>query len=391
MLKFSRPVFTSGNHLTLLRCGKEYFPALLAAIAAAKQEIHLESYIFAKDAVGEAVSLALLAAVRRGVVVRVVVDGFGARNFAQDFLGTLTAGGVHCLLYRRELDPWQFKRRRLRRLHRKLVVIDGTTAFVGGINIVDDHNAPPGLAPRFDFAVQVRGQVVGQIHAAMRRLWEALTWARKQKRYRLPRAPLLAQATGTQVAAFLRRDNLLHRHDIAGAYLHAIEHAQSHILIANAYFLPGRRLRQALCAAAKRGVRVRLLIQGEQESDHRFLHFATQAMYHYLLEAGCEIFEYRQSFLHAKVAVIDQNWATVGSSNIDPFSLLLAQEGNLLVHDQGFAHTLRQELEHAIQTGANPIPPNTPRRPWWQRAWRWSCYELIRISIGLVGRAGQEW
>jgi cardiolipin synthase len=152
------------------------------------------------------------------------------------------------------------------------------------------------------------------------------------RRYRVTEACRpISGARGEQTAAFLVRDNILHRRDIEEAYLEAIAAAQQDILLANAYFLPGRRFRRALHDAVKRGVRVVILLQGRIE--YRLLHYATQALYGRLLGAGIRIFEYRRSFLHAKVAVIDSHWATVGSSNIDPFSLLLAREANIVVKD----------------------------------------------------------
>ena len=151
----------------------------------------------------------------------------------------------------------------------------------------------------------------------------------------------------------MRRDNIRHRRDIENAYLDAIDSATDEIIIANAYFLPGRRIRQALAQAAARGVRVVLLLQGRVE--YVLLHYASRALYGMLLGAGIEIYSYHKSFLHAKVAVIDGRWATVGSSNIDPFSLMLAREANVVAIDAGFAGTLRDSLLQAISEGSQQI------------------------------------
>ena len=343
--------FLPGNRLTLLNSGREYFPALLAELEAAASEIYLESYIFADDEIGSTVASTLIAAAQRGLRVRILVDGFGARNFAGDFLPRLLDAGVHAMLYRPELARFNFRRHRLRRLHRKLAVIDGRFAFVGGINIVDDNNAPEGLRPRYDYAVRVEGPVVADIHAAVRRMWEIVVWANFKRRFRVEApGPACYLPAGTQRAAFLLRDNIRHRNDIAAAYLEAIHSARSDILIANAYFLPGFRFRHALRAAARRGVRITILLQGV--SDHPLLHYATQALYGSLIADGMRVFEYGKSFLHAKVAVVDDEWATVGSSNIDPFSLLLAKEGNLVVRDRRFAAELQASLTEAMADGA---------------------------------------
>src|SRR5574343_2113893 len=302
--------FLPGHRLTLLNSGNDYFPALLTAIEAAPTEIYLESYIFADDEIGHEVAGALCRAARRGVQVNATVDGWGARNFTADFLTMLTEAGVRAMFYRPEIGRFHFKRHRLRRLHRKLVVIDARIAFVGGINVISDDNAPPELRPHYDYAFRIEGPTLGQIHHAVRRMWEIVSWANFKRRFRLaPVSRPCCELAGQQQAAFLIRDNIRHRNDILNAYLEAIDTAKTEIIIANAYFLPGVRFGRALYAAAQRGVRITVLLQGK--TDHPLLRYATHALYATALHAGIRIFEYEKSFLHAKVAVIDGHWATV--------------------------------------------------------------------------------
>lgn len=385
------PEFVTGNRLSLLDSGREYFPALLAAIAGAEREIYLESYIFADDPVGHEVASALCAAARRGVIVNVTVDGFGARNFAEDFRPRLAEAGVRSLFYRPEIGRFHLQRHRLRRLHRKLVVIDGRIAFVGGINIVDDDNAPEEMRPRYDYAVRVEGPVLAQVHHAVRRMWEIVTWVNFRRRFRL--APIVrpcCDAVGEQQAAFLIRDNIRHRNDIMNAYIDAIETAQREIIIANAYFLPGIRFGRALFAAARRGVRVVVLLQGK--TDHPLLRFATQTLYAAGLKTGIRIFEYERSFMHAKVAVIDGEWATVGSSNIDPFSLLLAKEANLVVRDRRFAGELHASLLAAMAEGSREmLAEDLRRQSWYSRLLRWLSYGIVRLLVGIAGYGDRHW
>jgi cardiolipin synthase len=208
----------------------------------------------------------------------------------------------------------------------------------------------------------------------------------RRNRSRKQKAPLRIAPCGIIEAAFVTRDNIRHRRDIESAYLDAIDSAKDEIIIANAYFLPGRRIRQALAQAAARGVRVVLLLQGRVE--YVLLHYASRALYGMLLDAGIEIYSYHKSFLHAKVAVIDNNWATVGSSNIDPFSLMLAREANVVAIDADFAGMLRGSLQQAIREGAQQIiAGNWSQQPYCQRFLAWVSYGMVRFLMGMAGYA----
>jgi cardiolipin synthase len=386
--------FLSGNKIELLESGGQFFPALIAAIDAAAREVHLETYIFADDVTGRAVVTALAAAAQRGVAVRVLVDGFGAREFVPGLGQVLIAGGASVEIYRAELPQLKLRRHRLRRLHRKLAVIDGHVAFVGGINIIDDSDVgdTPNLGPRFDYAVRIAGPLVTQVHASVRHLWRLVGWAKLQRRP--PGSPATPRAqdapAGTMTAGFLIRDNLRHRRDIEDAYLTAITNAKNDIVLASAYFLPGRRFRRALLGAAARGVRVTVLLQGQVE--YALLHYATQALYRVLLAGGIRIFEYHVGFLHAKVGVIDGQWATVGSSNIDPFSLLLAREANVVVQDAGFAAELSASLQRAIDGSAREIVhAELARSSLPARALRWLAYSMVRLLVGFTRYGGNDY
>ncbi len=376
-----------GNQLTLLQNGAAYFPQLCADLDTAQSFVYLETYIFFADKTGYLVSQALQRAARRGVVVRVLMDGFGSVDLPSESLAELREAGVQVQWFRREIYRFKLRRHRLRRLHRKLVVIDGEVAFIGGINIIDDATGNDEFdAPRFDFAMRVQGSIAGDIHVAMRRLWSAVSLAgQRMHGKRIERFIVDAEKKYNLLnIKIIFRDNLRHRRDIERAYLTAIVGAQREVIIANAYFLPGRIFRRALIQAAQRGVRVILLLQGRVE--HRLQHYATHALYPPLLAAGVEIYEYQASYLHAKVAVVDGRWATVGSSNIDPFSLLLAREANLVVSDAGFASDLRDKLLKAISRDALRIEAIQWNRSGWggQLLARVS-YAVVRMLIGVLG------
>ena len=383
------PLLLGANRLTLLRSGTEYFPALLAAVDAARSEVYVETYIFADDPTGRLVAEALCAAARRGVAVHLMIDGFGAKDMPAAMVRQMRDAGVRLLVFRKKISPWTLRRNRLRRLHRKLAVVDRRVGFVGGINIIDDMDTPGQIPPRYDYAVQVEGPLVRPIHDAATRLSRWVAWSSLHERWPVRRdVPMDDAPKGEQRAALVVRDNVRHRSDIEDAYLAAIDAAQSEILIANAYFLPGIRFRHALSAAARRGVTVTLLLQGRVE--YLLLHYASRALYGSLLNAGVEIHEYHKSFLHAKVAVIDGHWATVGSSNIDPFSLLLAREANIVVEDKKFAGELRLSLHQAMEQGALSVGAHWLHQPLWKRLPIWVSYGFVRMLMGAFGYGGQH-
>lgn len=380
-----------GNRLKLLRRGAEFFPALVEAIEGARHVVHIETYIFAEDASGQRVAQALIDAARRGVKARVLVDAFGCKTFLFDLRRRLIDADVEVLLYRPDITPWDFRAARLRRLHRKIAVIDGRIGFVGGINLIDDMNTPRQTPPRHDYAVEVRGPVLHTLTHEANLLWRITAWSNFRQPWGQDAqdAQIDDSPCGEQRAALVVRDNLQHRSDIEEAYLDAIEAARSEIIIACAYFFPGTEFRRALSRAASRGVRVVVLLQARVE--YALLHYASRALYGALLDAGIEIYEYRRSFLHAKVAVVDGQWATVGSSNIDPFSLLLAREANLVAEDESFAAELRDDLlEHVREGAVAVVPEQWRKKPMGLRVRIWIAYGVSRFLIGWFGYGGKH-
>ncbi|MBU0674456.1 MAG: cardiolipin synthase ClsB [Proteobacteria bacterium] len=379
--------FFPDNRVILLQNGAEYFPALEAAFDQAKHEIYLETYIYEDDAAGQMIAAALGRAVLRGVKVHLLIDGYGCKDLSSAMLERLQADGVQTLIYRPKISPWTFQRKRLRRLHRKIVVVDREIAFVGGINIVDDRTTLSDLPPRFDYAVSVQGPLVEVIRLSAQHLWSLVAWTSFRKGTILDRTPPVATTTGGRMnAAFLVRDNIRHRRDIEAAYLAAIDGAESEIILANAYFLPGYHFRHALIKAAGRGVRVVLLLQGKY--DHFLQHYAAQALYGSFLDGGIEIYEFHKSFLHAKVAVIDGHWATVGSSNIDPFSLLLSREANVVVDDREFGASMAESLHRTMAgDGRRIVRDIWKTQPLGLRLMSWLCFGFLRLMMGISGYA----
>jgi cardiolipin synthase len=377
--------FSGGNEVTLLTGGDELFPAMRAAIARAHYEVWLAVYIFHDDSAGRAMADALVAAARRGVRVRVVVDGFGSNATLPTLRRWFDGSGVALAVFR-PLDRWYawLQPSQLRRLHQKLMAADGEQAFVGGINIIDDrHDLSVGFThePRLDFAVGVRGPVVIPVAQTARAMWtraafgrdwrdEVLTLARSAEpmararalvqRLRVSTEPEEGGEDRTPVrAAFLVRDNLRQRRAIERSYIGALRRARRRIDLVSTYFYPGRVFRRTLRDAARRGVYVRLLLQGKL--DYRFAGLAASVFYDEMLSRGIRIYEYTPAFLHAKVALVDDDWATVGSSNIDPLSLLLNHEGNIVVRDAAFNANLAAAFEVAIAVSREITAPLVAR------------------------------
>lgn len=394
------------HHVQLLQGGQALFPDMLRYIERSVREVRLETYIFYFDASGEQLASALVRAAERGVAVYLVMDGIGTPALPSEWAQRFDAAGVRWHIFLPLGRLGLLIPSRWRRLHRKLCVIDGQVAFCGGINVLDDWYDPNHgalTAPRLDFAVRVHGPLVRSVHEVMVQFWWRLQAVRDVRNIDLAASWRdLEQAVQTALtgrsgwyadaeaapagarAALLLRDNLRHRSRIERAYRKAIAEAREEIIIANAYFAPGRKLRQALIHAAQRGVRVRLLLQGRYEYFMQY--HAVRMVYGVLLRAGIEIHEYEPSFLHAKVAVIDRRWATVGSSNLDPLSLLLAREANVVVVDADFAKELRARLVHAMeQEGRRVEPAAYAHRPWQQRLLDRLAFGLMRVGVFLTG------
>lgn len=339
-----------GNRITLLENGEGYYPRVFESIAAAEREVLLETFILFDDKVGQQLQQALLSAAQRGAEVHVLIDGWGSPDLFPSFTQPLLDAGVHLRSFEPAQRLFGARVNLLRRMHHKLVVVDGQRAFVGGINYSIDHLEEFGPLAKQDYAVEIEGPLVGQVQAFCRANVQAPQPARSQwlQRWRasLARGGVPDGHEDGAVAAFVTRDNHLHRTDIERHYRAAVRSARQRILIANAYFFPGYRLLRDLRRAARRGVQVDLVLQGHP--DQPWVKRATELLYRHLLRAGVNVYEYNERPLHGKVAVVDDLWATVGSSNLDPTSLSLNLEANVVVRDAPFARHLGERIDHLM-------------------------------------------
>ncbi|WP_418316350.1 cardiolipin synthase ClsB [Piscinibacter sakaiensis] len=350
-----------GNKVTLLENGEAFFPRVFEAINAARKEVLLETFILFEDKVGLALHEALLGAAKRGVRVSVLVDGYGSPDLSEEFIGSLIRAGVRFQVFDPMPKLFGLRLNVLRRMHRKLIVIDGERAFIGGINFSADHLADFGPQAKQDYSAEVEGPVVGIMLNFARR---AARVGQPSRRW-LRRTPLeLPPPAGEAEALFVTRDNRHHRDDIERNYRAAIRAARKRVWIANAYFFPGYRFIRELRKAARRGVEVILILQGEP--DMPVAKAAASTLYENLTRAGVQIHEYCRRPLHGKVALVDDEWATIGSSNLDPLSLSLNLEANLIVRDRELNHQLGERLQRLLETECKKVMPEQLERsnPW---------------------------
>jgi cardiolipin synthase len=366
------PPWSTGNRLRLLENGEAYYPRVCEVIAAARSEVLVETFILAPDEVGRELRAALIAAARRGCRVEMTVDGYGSNDLPAEFVAPMLAAGCRVRVFDPAPTLLGWRTNAFRRLHRKLIAVDGRRAFVGGLNFSVAHLRKSGAGSKQDYALEVSGPVAGDIRRLM---LDALPDSHDRHTRQPGSAPRLPAESPTTVppdgtddaqAILVTRDNHHHRDDIEYQYRLGARLAQRELIIANAYFFPSYRLLRSIVGAAQRGVRVRLILQGEP--DMPLVRKATLVLYDYLLRRGVSIYEYCERPFHGKVALMDDEWATVGSSNLDPLSLALNLEANLVVRDRALNGALRDSLERLMQRHCKRLnligdaPPQNSRR-----------------------------
>ena len=374
----------SGNQIELLENGEAYFPRVFDALRVAQREILLETFILFEDKVGHALQRILIEAAQRGVNVVVSLDGFGCGELSPSFLGELAQAGVTVQMFDPASKTLGVRTNWFRRLHRKIVVVDATVAFIGGINFSADHLGDFGPEAKQDYAVQVTGPAVADLHhftlaQSGRQVRTRRGWRRRQQR-----PPLWSTDNADGLVRLIYRDNVQHRDDIEEAYIHALSKAQKRVVIANAYFFPGYRLLREIRNAARRGVHVQLIMQGQP--DVLLAKLAARMLYDYLLKDGVVIHEYCQRPLHGKVALVDDEWSTVGSSNLDPLSLSLNLEANVLIRDRAFNQQLYERLDILANTHCQTMPENRTPRLWlWRLTVGFLVFHVMRHFPALTG------
>lgn len=348
------------NTIDLLIDGEKAFPAMLEAIAGAQHFISLETYIFQPDVIGTRFRDALTVAAVRGVEVRLIYDSIGAFETSETFWRPLAAAGGQLLEFHRVSEGrWEWAARLNRRDHRKVLVIDGQVGFCGGINIHDEElPESQGGASWRDVHVRITGPAVRELQRLFLQTWEYEKGpppANIQKL--LPQPP----PAGEVFARIVATNALKHRRTIHRSYLHAIKRARRFIYLWNPYFIPDRGVRRAFKNAAKRGVDIRVIVPAR--NDIAAVRFASRNLYGSLMRHGVRIFEWREHVMHAKCGVIDGNWSTVGSFNLDHRSLIHNMELNAMIFGEPFGAQMVEMFELDMKSCAEVDAHSWPFRP----------------------------
>lgn len=361
-----------GNRARLLQDGAEAYPRMLEAIAGAERSVYLETYLFADDSVGQRFARALADRARAGVEVRVLYDAVGSRTTPRDFFGWMRSQGI-CVVEFNPLPRLLLGLRFRRRNHRKLLLVDGRSGFLGGLNLSRHYASPSegGLGWR-DTHVEIEGPAVADLLRTTREIWNRQAAVRDripspEEAAPDPREPGLR-------ALVLSSHRLRKRWEIARHYRWALRRARRRVWIANPYFLPSARFQRDLRRAARRGVDLRLLIPSRSDVPPAL--FATRHLLARLLRWGIRVFEWPGPMMHAKTAVVDGIWSTVGSYNIDHLSLVHNLELTAIFLDRRFGSEMEAMFERDFARSREITADLWKRRGWAPRILEALAYEL---------------
>lgn len=372
--------YTKRNKVKLIRGGKDYFETLVKLINDAKENVHLQTYIYDDDETGKRVAEALKSAVKRGVGVYLLADGYASQIMSQDFIDSLKGSGVHFRFF----EPL-FKSKHFyfgRRLHHKIIVVDALYALVGGMNITNRYNDMPDKPAWLDFALYVEGEIALELCVLCWKTWNGFPRRMEVTPCEL-KHPDYSSIPPEAMVRMRRNDWVRQKNQISESYREIFSKANSHILILCSYFLPGREVRNELEKAIKRGVKVRIIIAGP--SDVMLAKNAERYMYDWLLRNGVELYEYQKNILHGKIAICDDQWITIGSYNINNISAYASIETNLDVFNQELAAEAKQLLEKIETEDCVPVTITRHKQDKniIKQFGRWASYQLVRIVFYL--------
>lgn len=376
----SPPVQSTADKACLVKGGNDYFSLLLQLIEGASKSIHLQAYILSDDETGRLVTDALRAAAKRNVAVYLLADGYASQGLPDHFIEALKKDGVKFRFF----EPF-FRSKNFyfgRRMHHKIFVADASYALTGGINISDNYNTLPGKNAWLDFALYAAGDIARELCVLCWKTWNNFSSKNGIAPCDTPQPPGLTGGKNIQVG-MRRNDWVRHKNEISGTYIQMLRHASSHITIVCSYFLPGKIMRRLLKEAANRGIKIKVVVAGI--SDVWVAKNAERWMYDWLLRNRIELYEYQPSVLHAKIAVCDSAWFTIGSYNINNISTYASIELNLDVYDAALALETAAQVEDIIKKDCLPVTREShlKGKNIFNRFIRWGSYQFIRLLFYL--------
>ena len=369
----NKTVYSTHNKIKLIRGGKEYFTLLSQLINEAKQTIHIRIYIWDDDETGSSIANQLIDAAKRDVSVFVVADGYASQCLSKRFVKWLKFNGIRFKYFEPLLKSHHFYFGR--RMHEKAVVIDGEKALVGGVNFANRYNDMNGQPAWLDYALLVKGEAAEQLQQYCEASWNSA-----DKNLVKKTQPINCHDCSVRIS---RNDWVNGKHEIWRTYSNWFKSANDSITIMCSYFLPGRILRNRLASAAKRGVKVKLILAGP--SDVKLAKYAERYLYRLLLKNGIEVYEYQPSVLHSKMMVVDGHWVTIGSYNVNNVSAYASLELNLDVRNKPFALSVQELMDNIIEYDCLKVTDKnvTTNTNFLKRFLQRSAYEIVRAVINL--------
>jgi cardiolipin synthase A/B len=360
--------YQMAESVQLVYSGKDYFQRLNNIIANTKKELHIQTYIFDPDETGKSVIEQLKKAAARNVKIYLLLDSFGASTFPQQLRKELTGSGINIRFFAPFFSTNTFYLGR--RLHHKVIVSDNMVALIGGINIADKYQGSQTQLPWLDYAVEIRGTVCERIQEFCYNIYHKKSFRKTIIQRNID--------SGTIPVRIAVNDWVNQKTEISNGYLHAIANAKQEIIIVGGYFIPGRKLRRALKEASERGVKVKVILAGI--SDVILVARATRFFYSFLLRNHIELHEWRHSVLHGKAAVIDNEWSTIGSFNLNHLSTYASIEMNVEIESQEFAKNFSNHL-YEIMSRSMAISRIKYERKnkWLNKLLNWISFRLIRV------------
>jgi cardiolipin synthase len=376
----SRHDYRDGHRIELLRSGENFFSAIEKTIDEAEHYIHFQTYIVDDDQTGRRIVDALIRAAERGVRVYFLLDAYGGNSFSKSLINKVEKAGIFFRLFSPQLITKGFQLSL--RLHHKVLLTDGDTAIIGGMNIADRYHGMPGLKEWLDFAILIKGPECAHVLLIVKRLWNRTFISKKERSRETVHNPALYEENVK--IKVLQNNWYRNKIEILKSYRSALKHAQNRMTIFASYFLPGRNERRLLRNASRRGVDIRIVLSAE--SDEPVVMRATNFLYDFILRNNISIYEYLPSNLHAKIATVDGNWSTIGSYNMNHLSDYGSVEMNADILDSQFGEQFEGLLQDIIKNDCRQVTfeEYIRRKTWLFQLTDWFSYQMIRIMMRLM-------